>query len=181
MKPKIIVIVAAAQGNRVIGKADNQIPWPRIKGDMNHFKDLTTGHPVIMGRVTFETMRIVDGVIQPLPQRQNIVITRNPEYVVPPNVWIADSLENAIRQACTIEENLIYIIGGQQIYEMALPVADEIFYSRIGLDVEGTTRFPKIPSQFTLSSEKDMKQEDVKFPDGTLLPVEYQIQHWILK
>lgn len=180
MKPKIILIVAAAQSNRVIGNKDNQIPWPRLKEDMAHFRNITLGHPIIMGRVTFETF-IVKGEVKPLPQRQNIVITRNSEYVAPENVWIADSREDAIRKSQLLNPEYICVIGGEQIYEMFLPLADEIYYTRIELEVEGTTRFPEIPSQFNLDSAEDLVQADAKFPDGTIRPVEYQIQKWVKK
>lgn len=179
MKPKIVIIVAGAQHSRAIGTADNQLPWPRLKKDMSHFRSITLGNPVIMGRVTFETMEIVDGVVKPLPDRQNIVITRNPEYAVPANVRIAHSLEDAILQATELGTGTICIIGGQQIYRAALDIADEIYYSRIELDVEGTTTFPLIPTRFNLQNEEKMKQPDVKFPDGSVRTVSFQIQHWV--
>lgn len=179
MKPKVILIVAAAQGNRVIGTSDNSLPWPRIRADMEHFRSVTLGSPVIMGRVTFETLPQENGFPKPLRNRQNIIITRNEDYIAPENVWVASSIEDAIKKAHTTQPDKICIIGGQQIYEAALGIADEIFYTEIKIQVEGTTTFPEIPSNFELA-ESVTDCEEIKFPTG-VGPVEFEFQHWVRK
>ena len=181
MKPKIVLIVAAAQINRVIGKSNNELPWPRIPGDMQNFRKETLGYPVIMGRVTFETFPKNEetGLPKPLPKRLNIVITRNLEYKAPEGVLIVASQEEALQKAqeCSLEK--ICIIGGEQIYEMFLSLADEISYTEIKLIVSGTTKFPQIPDCFKIIS-RESRSEDVT-NEGKEETIVFEIQKWIKK
>jgi dihydrofolate reductase len=175
MKPKIILIVAASKYNRVIGDSNNNIPWPRLKFDMQHFRAITLGYPVIMGRVTFETFPQKDGFPNPLPNRTNIVVTRNIQYKVPKGVLVAQTLIEACIHAQKINSEKICIIGGEQIYQLALPAVDEIFYTEVNLDVKGTTYFPPIPESFSLLSKEEVSEET---PDKKI--IEYSIQHWAI-
>lgn len=126
----MISIIAAVAQNGVIGDR-NALLW-HISEDMKHFKTLTTGHPVVMGRKTWESLG------RPLPNRTNVVITR--QAVEIPGCRVVHSLEEAMALFAADEE--IFIIGGAQIYAEALPVADRLYLTRVEHDYEGDTRFP---------------------------------------
>jgi len=134
-RPEIAIIVARAR-NGVIGR-DNALPW-RLRDDMRLFRERTTGHSIIMGRKTWESLA------KPLPDRRHIVITHQKDYQAPAGVIIVDSLEKAV-VAC-LDEPLSYVIGGADIYRQALPLADTLWISEILADVPGDTHFPEIPS-----------------------------------
>lgn len=118
--------------NRVIGK-DGRVPW-HLPADMKHFKTLTTGHAVIMGRKTFDTLD------RPLVNRRNIVVTRNRDYRAP-GAEVADSLDAALDVAKGDDE--IFIAGGEDIYRLALPRADRIYLTLVHATVEGDAHFPE--------------------------------------
>jgi dihydrofolate reductase len=126
-----IALIAAMANNRVIGK-DNQMPW-HLPEDLRHFKQVTMGKPVVMGRRTYESIG------EPLPGRQNIVITRNSDMTIP-GVTMVSSLSEAFDQANVCDE--LMIIGGGQLYAEALPFADILYLTQISLDVDGDTYFP---------------------------------------
>ena len=131
-----IVIIAAVARNRVIGK-DNKLLW-NIPEDMAHFKALTSGHTVIMGRKTWESL---PPRFRPLPGRRNIVISRQKDYAAP-GAEVADSLENALKLASTA--TTIFVIGGGQIYRQAMPLADRLEITEVDLEPEGDAWFPEI-------------------------------------
>ena len=143
---KEIIIIAAISENSTIGK-DNKIPW-HYKEDFQHFKDLTLNHPVIMGRKTWESLPI-----KPLPKRKNIILTRNKDYVAE-DVFLANSIESALN-LCP-DESKIYIIGGQNIYQTFMELANKLEITRIHKTIEGDTFFPEID----LNKWKIIKQED---------------------
>lgn len=120
MKPKIALIAAVAPGN-IIGY-ENEIPW-HLPRDLRYFKRITSGHPIIMGRKTFESLKC-----RALPNRRNIVITRNLEYTAP-GCEVVHSLKEAIDLSSNV--NRIFVIGGGQIYAAAISLADEIFLTKI--------------------------------------------------
>lgn len=132
---RVSLILAVAE-NGVIGR-DNAIPW-RISTDMRRFRTLTMGKPMIMGRKQFDT------VGKPLEGRDNIVVTRNSDFRAP-GVLVATSLEMALEIAGALARQRggdeIMVIGGAQIYALALPFADRIYLSRIAADIEGDVRF----------------------------------------
>ena len=127
---QLAIIVAHAQ-NGTIGLAGN-MPW-RLPEDLKHFKEVTMGHPVIMGRVTHESIG------RPLPGRDNIVISRNPDYR-PEGCRTATSLEEAA--GMIKNDELAFVIGGAQIYAQALPLADRFYLTRVEADYQGDTLFP---------------------------------------
>ena len=129
----IISIIVAFAENNVIGK-DNQMPW-KLSDDLKRFKAITTGHTVVMGRKTFESLG------KPLPNRKNIVLTSNPA-AVPTNVITAGSLQQAI--ALAEPESELFIIGGGDVYRQALPIADRLYLTKVHTDIEGDTYFPEI-------------------------------------
>jgi dihydrofolate reductase len=131
-----IVIIAAVARNRVIGK-DNRLLW-NIPEDMARFKALTSGHTVIMGRKTWESL---PPRFRPLPGRRNIVISRQTGYATP-GAELADSLENALKLASTA--TTVFIIGGEQIYRQAMAVTDRLEITEVGLEPEGDAWFPEI-------------------------------------
>jgi dihydrofolate reductase len=127
----ISLIVAAAQ-NGIIGR-DNQLIW-RLPDDLKQFKRLTTGHPVIMGRKTF------DSIGKPLPNRTSIVITRSKEWSVE-GVLVVNSVEEAIEAAQKIGTEEAFVIGGAEIYRLTLPIADKIYLTEVQADFEGDAYF----------------------------------------
>ena len=135
--PEIVIIVAVAK-NRVIGK-DNQLIW-NIPADMAHFKTLTAGHTVVMGRKTWESL---PPRFRPLPGRRNIVISRQADYAAP-GAELANSLEDGLALAAA--DATVFIIGGAEIYQQALPLADRLEITEVELNPEGDSWFPEIPA-----------------------------------
>ena len=132
------IIVAVAE-NGVIGR-DNALPW-RLPGDLQHFKRVTMGKPVIMGRKTFESMG------RPLPGRCNIVITRNVAYHragIEVGTSLAAALALAAPLAAAGSANEAMVIGGADIYRMALPLADRLYLTEVHASVDGDSRLPEI-------------------------------------
>ena len=129
----LISFVVAMTPDRVIGR-DNQLPW-HIPADLAHFKRLTIGKPVVMGRRTFESIG------RPLPQRHNIVVTRDRSYMAE-GCTIAHSVEGALIAAGKVSK--IAIIGGAQIFEELLPRADILHITYVHADIDGDTFFPPL-------------------------------------
>ena len=129
-----VTILAAVTRNGVIGR-DGGIPW-RIPEDMARFRELTTGHAVVMGRRTWESL---PDRFRPLPGRDNVVVTRNPD-------WSAEGADRAgsVEDALELLESAprVFVIGGGEIYAAALPFADELVLTEIAADLEGDTTFP---------------------------------------
>lgn len=150
----ISIIVAIAQ-NGTIGD-NNSLLW-HIKEDMRFFRTTTSGHAVIMGRKTFESLGS-----KPLPKRKNIVITRSD--LTFEGALTAHSLDEAIAMAEGDEE--MFIIGGAQIYRAALAVADRMYITRVERDYEGDTSFPEVDySQWQLvSEERHERGEEYEWP-----------------
>ena len=150
----VSIIVAIAQNGTIGDK--NALLW-HIKEDMRFFRTTTSGHAVVMGRKTFESLGS-----RPLPKRTNIVITRADRVFE--GALTAHSLEEAIRLAEGDEE--IFIIGGAQIYREALRVADRMYITRVMHDYEGDTSFPDIDlSEWKLvAEEKHDRGEEYEYP-----------------
>jgi len=152
---KIALIVAVSQNN-VIGR-DNQLPW-HLPEDLQYFKSVTMGKPILMGRKTF------DSIGRPLPGRKNIVITRDPQWTAE-GVEVVNSLEDAMAagaEACeATDSDEIMVIGGAQIYRDCLPMADRLYLTRVEAEVEGDAFFPKIDfNQWQKTAEKTPKTID---------------------
>ncbi|HEX7607312.1 MAG TPA: dihydrofolate reductase [Usitatibacter sp.] len=128
---RVSLVVAMAR-NRVIGR-DNALPW-RLPADLAHFRKVTMGHPVVMGRRTFESIG------KALPGRMNIVITHNREYAAPGCI-VVNSLDEAWKAAGNAEE--VCVIGGTTLFDETLLLADAIHLTEVGADVEGDTYFPE--------------------------------------
>ena len=131
--PKISLIAAIASGNRALGK-DNKLIY-HIHEDLQRFKKLTSGHPVIMGRKTFESIG------NPLPFRTNIVITHDKTYSME-GIIIVHSLDEALRLVQLKGDNEVFIIGGGQIYQEAVSKADKLYLTIVEGSPEADTFFP---------------------------------------
>ena len=151
--PEIIIIAAVAK-NRVIGK-DNQLLW-NIPEDMAHFKALTAGHTVIMGRKTWESL---PPRFRPLPGRRNIVITRQSDFTAP-GAETTNSLEAGIALAKAAAT--IFIIGGEQIYQQAMACAHRLELTEVDLEPEGDAWFPVIaPEQWHEAGRRQLDEKSV--------------------
>ena len=126
-----VSLIAAIARNGAIGK-DNQL-LVHLPGDLPRFKRLTLGHPIVMGRKTW------DSIGRPLPGRRNIVITRQPDWAAP-GAERASSFDDALALAGDVER--ICVIGGAEIYALALPHAEELLLTEIDADFEGDAHFP---------------------------------------
>ena len=128
-----ISIIVATSENNVIGAAGD-LPW-RLSDDLKHFKSITMGKPIVMGRKTW------DSIGRPLPGRRNIVISRQADFVAE-GCDVVASLDDAA--AAAGDEKEIMVIGGSQIYLLALPMADRLYQTRVHAEVDGDAFFPKI-------------------------------------
>lgn len=133
-KPKISIVVGIIEKTRAIGRGSELLV--RISDDLKRFKALTTGHAVIMGRKTYESIG------KALPNRYNFVISRNPNYTLP-DAKVCRSLEDAIVAASAVENTEVFIIGGGEIYTQALPFTNKIYLTLFHTEVEGDVLFPE--------------------------------------
>ena len=158
----ISIIVAVAE-NGVIGDK-NSLLW-HISEDLRNFKRITSGHPVIMGRKTFESLG------RPLPNRTNVVISRTTKHIE--GCTVVDSLEAAI--AMFPKEEEVFIIGGAQIYALALNIADKFYLTRVGYAYEGDTSFPE------WDATKWELQSKESFECGEKYPYPFTFEEYIRK
>jgi dihydrofolate reductase len=154
-----ISLIAAISENRVIGR-DNALPW-HIPEDLKRFKEITKGHPVIMGRKTYESIGRL------LPNRINIIITRDSEYTVDGAV-IVHSLEDAMNEASkprTMNQELrtdkdeAFVIGGGQIFEQAITIAEKLYLTVVHTEIEGDAFFPDYSEFSTVVEKRDSHNE----------------------
>ena len=139
-----ISLIVAASANGVIG-ADGELPW-HLPDDFRYFKQVTMGKPIVMGRRTWESIG------RPLPGRQNIVVTRQPDFEAA-GATVADSPDAAV--AAAEEAGELMIIGGGEIYRRFLPVADKVYLTSVDAEVEGDTHFPALDdSEWALESSE---------------------------
>ncbi len=156
-----ISIIAAIGQNRELGK-ENKLLW-HIPGELPRFKRITTGHPIIMGRKTYESIGRV------LPQRTNIIITRDKALSVE-GAEIVHSLDEALALARTKSGNdEIFVIGGGQIFEQALPLTDRLYLTLVRASFDADTFFPSFEDAFTKVIEKEaQKSEEYSYTFMTL-------------
>ncbi|HEY3325564.1 MAG TPA: dihydrofolate reductase [Novimethylophilus sp.] len=129
--PQLSVIAALAR-NRVIGRG-NALPW-HLPEDLRHFKALTMGHPIVMGRKTYESLGRL------LPGRTTVIVSRNRDYAVP-GALVVESLQQAL-ETCRNEQE-IFIVGGAELYKEAMPMADRLYLTEIDAEFEGDAYFPE--------------------------------------
>ncbi|MBC3542095.1 dihydrofolate reductase [Rufibacter sediminis] len=147
----MIALVVAIAENRVIGK-DNQLIW-HLPKDLQHFKKLTMGHPMVMGRKTFEAIG------KPLPGRTSIIVTRQPGYTAPEGCLVTSSLEEALQQALTLDETVL-VVGGGEIYQQALPLAEVVYLTLVHESFEGDVFFPELEADAWEVAEQEEHLED---------------------
>lgn len=162
-----VVAVAAIGRNRELGEGDKLL-WT-IPDDLKRFKELTEGHPIILGRKTFES--IVNYIGKPLPRRTNIVVTRDPDYSLGlmernlEDVLVAPSIDVALRQAGKLDDKQISIGGGAQIYKLALPFTDKLCLTLVDAEnPHADAFFPEYEKEFTKKSfEKSNEFNGLKY------------------
>ncbi|MGH1469435.1 MAG: dihydrofolate reductase [Bdellovibrionales bacterium] len=152
--------IVAVDKNNCIGRG-NEMAW-HIPSDFKYFKETTKGHPIIMGRKTFESIG------RPLPGRLSIVLTRNLDLDLPEGVVVTDSIDKAIacaKEATDYDTSKVFIIGGAQIYKASLEQTDEFFITRVATEIEnGDAYYPELPEGLKLSSSKEsFDKYDLKF------------------
>ncbi|HEY4493298.1 MAG TPA: dihydrofolate reductase [Candidatus Paceibacterota bacterium] len=149
-KPRISIIAALSSKTRAIGKAGSLI-W-HIPGDLPRFKSLTMGHPIIMGRKTFESIGRV------LPGRTNIVLTQSAKFKTQSSNFgylVAESLEQALEIARAENSDEIFIIGGGEIYKQALPYTDRLYLTIVDSNAEGDVYFPEYENEFEVVKKEE--------------------------
>lgn len=147
---KLSIVVAISENN-AIGK-DNQLLW-HLPADLKHFKEITTGHPIIMGRKTY------DSIGRPLPNRRNIVITRQKDLNLP-SIEVVNSLDEAIK-LCQ-NENEVFIIGGAEIYKHAIAITNNIYLTTVHQNYEADVFFPHLDKSEWKEIEREHHQHDEK-------------------
>jgi len=157
-KIPVISMIVARSRNHVSGN-NNQIPW-KISADLQFFKKITMGFPIVMGRKTWESIG------RPLPGRQNVVISRNPQLELK-GADLASSLEDALDLLAGHEK--IFLIGGQQLFEQAFPLAKELFVTEIDIEVKGDTFFEILnPDEWKEVERIQASEGDIHFEYVTL-------------
>jgi len=145
------MIVAAAE-NGVIGRADGNLPW-HLPSDFAYFKAKTTGHPIIMGRKTFEAIG------RPLPGRLNIVISGNKDFKAE-GCMVVDTLDLALQRSMASGAAEAFVIGGGSIYALAEPLADTLYLTRVHAHPEGTTYFKYDESAWVETAREEHQADD---------------------
>jgi dihydrofolate reductase len=153
----IVTAVVAISENHVIGK-DNKLLW-YLPADLKHFKQITTGHTVIMGRKTYES------VGKPLPNRRNIIITR--QAITIPGCEVVNSIEAAL--ALCADEPEVFIVGGAEIYRQSITLTDRIYLTIVHKEFEGDSFFPEIKKE----EWKEVSREDYQPDEKNLLPYSF--------
>ena len=148
----MITLIVAMGKNREIGK-ENQLLW-HLPKDLKHFKELTSGHPIIMGRKTYESIG------KPLPNRTNIVISRKNDWFEE-GILIVGSIKEAVKFAKKIDEE-VFVIGGGNIYEQTIDLADKLEVTLVDAVLDADTFFPKINEKIWQKTNEERHQKDEK-------------------
>ena len=149
----LISIIVAVSENGVIGK-DNQLLW-RLPDDLKRFKKLTLGHPIIMGRKTF------DSIGKPLPGRTSIVVTRNRNFSME-DVIAVHNIEEAFQEVAKLEADEAFIIGGGELYSATLAIADRLYITEVNTIISGDTYFNITNPDQWIETERTVHQADDK-------------------
>ena len=154
-----ISIIVAVSENQVIG-VDNQLPW-HLPADLRYFKSLTTNHPIIMGRKTY------DSIGRPLPNRENIIITRNTHFKHD-GLVVVHSIEAALQHCQQQQHDEVFIIGGDTIYQQSISMANRIYLTRVHTYIEhGTAFFPVLDETWQLVSAEAHTRDEKNDMDYT--------------
>lgn len=155
----VVIVAGMGRNTRAIGMKNGLI-W-HVPADMKRFKALTLGHPIIIGRKTFESIVAIIG--KPLPGRTNIIVTRNNDYSYP-GTFTASSLTDAFTIALQESPKEIHIGGGSEIYTQAMPFVDRLHITLFDDNTEGDTTFPEFENDFTITTEHESQEhEGLKF------------------
>lgn len=149
-----LILIAAKAKNNIIGK-DNQLIW-KLSADLKRFKNLTSGHYILMGRKTYESLG------KPLPNRTHIIVSRNPEFSVPEGHFVFSSVEEAFIYCNKIGVDNLFIIGGGQIYRDTINLCDKLEITEVEAEPEGDTYFPEIDSEIWTETERESFPADEK-------------------
>lgn len=143
----MIKLIVAISKNRIIGDS-NKLIW-NLPADLKRFKKITGGHPIVMGRKTYQSIG------RTLPNRRNIIITRDESYEV-------DGCEvvNSIEEALLLTNNDCFIIGGGEIYKQTLHIADQIYMTEVDEEFDGDTTFPDLPASWYVSNKEDFLADE---------------------
>jgi dihydrofolate reductase len=161
----LLSLLVAVAENNVIGR-DGGLPW-HLSADLKRFKQLTMGHPIVMGRRTFESLGRV------LPGRTSIVVSRQPQLALPVGVLLAGSLATALELVA--KEAEVFIIGGAELYATALPIADRIYLTRVHANIKGDTYFPPVDwSQWRCVAEEACAADEKNAYDFTFLTYDHE-------
>ena len=151
-KVKVVIVAVISRHKHSLGNK-NRLLW-HIPEDLKRFKEKTLGHPVIMGRKTFESIVAVLG--KPLPNRTNIVVTRNPNFSYA-GVLVALSFEDALQEASKLNPSEIHIGGGADLYAQALPFVDELYLTLVDDEKDADTFFPEFENEFKIATEHELQ------------------------
>lgn len=151
----VVIVAAMAKHSRVVGN-QNTLLW-HIPEDLKRFKQLTLGHPIIMGRKTFDS--IIDILGKPLPNRSTIVLTRNHDFSYD-GVAVTHTLEDAFAQAQAEAPDEIHVGGGAELYQQALPYTDRLHLTLVDDEPTGDSYFPDFADEFTVTSTHPAKQHN---------------------
>ncbi len=146
----MLSMIAAMARNRVIGN-HGALPW-KLRDDLRLFRENTTGHAIVMGRKTWDTLD------KPLPNRTNIVLTRQPGLQVPPGVLVVSDVDQAL--ALCADDPEPFIVGGGQIYRLFLPHATRIYLTIVNLEPPGDATFPELDETWATMREERFEQND---------------------
>jgi dihydrofolate reductase len=143
----MIKLIVAISKNRVIGNS-NKLIW-NLPADLKRFKEITGGHPIVMGRKTYQSIG------RPLPNRRNIIITRDNGYEIE-----GCEIVNSIEEALLLTNNDCFIIGGGEIYKQTLNIAEQIYLTQIDEEFDGDTSFPELTASWYVSKKEDFEADE---------------------
>ena len=158
-KGSISIVAALSAERRAVGNKDTLL-W-HLPDDLKRFKEITLGHPIILGRKTFDS--IVNMLGKPLPGRVNIVVTRNTEWSYP-GVMVVHSLDEAVEKARALDSEEIFIGGGPEIWRLAMPLVDTLYLTLVDDEPGADAFFPEFENEFTeVSKEKPREENGISY------------------
>jgi dihydrofolate reductase len=143
----MVKLIVAISKNNIIGDS-NRLIW-NLPADLKRFKEITTGHPIVMGRKTYESIG------RPLPNRRNIIITRDSNYQVE-----GCEVVNSIEESLLLTNSDCFIIGGGEIYSQTLPISEQIYMTVVDEEFEGDTAFPELDKSWYISKQENFSKDE---------------------
>ena len=166
-------LIMAVSDNDVIARG-GKIPW-FVRGEQLIFKEVTMGHPILMGRKTYETPKTLKSKPMLLPGRLNVIITRQQNYEVPEGGVVVHSLDEALALPQVAAASEVIVIGGSEIFEEALPLATKIYFTRVHVTIPGGDKFFHLnQKEWKMLSSELYKKDEV--PDR---PYDFEFQQWV--